>query len=559
MQENVDTYVTTSDLKKDYMAFVYMCDQQPKEELIYGIHHFIEGKQECESTDKEVVIPSSQPTPREYQGVSDDDENNDSIPLRNNHGDSSRPVSRKQDLSETDKRNNVVKRIQVESFSDLDESDASKIQTEVVVHRSFPRLDIVDVTALAKSISFVPFDFVKLTLISCGLTEKSIRVLGIALTHKRSLRFLSVEMNPLTQLNREKDEKLFEKHQSIQKLYNSITPKFENSEEDPNDKSKKKTVKKDKPKTDELRPEIQQVLDKYCSENSSPFTPLFMTSAKYLSLRGNNLTDEDALCIADLLKDDGEIFSLNLWGNSISDVGGVALAKSLRTNQKLLSISLAMNQIGDETVKEICRSMSSKDIFTEEEFLTLREQAYKSFYGYLNLAKDSNNSYILPALPPHLLPPSDDKKKKPVNTAATAKPVKGANNEKDLIPWDNNSKRHVYDPPKALSPPPTAKNTKGAKPNSSPTPPLPSQEEVELQPPKPLYRVPGNTILRNINLSANFNVSDEGAQYFVEAIENNSNICRISLSDTSVSDVMFEQIVSKLLSCKQEDAVIQEN
>lgn len=366
-------------------------------------------------------------------------------------------------------------------------------------------------------------------------------------------------MNPLTQLNREKDEKLFEKHQSIQKLYNSITPKFENSEEDPNDKSKKKTVKKDKPKTDELRPEIQQVLDKYCSENSSPFTPLFMTSAKYLSLRGNNLTDEDALCIADLLKDDGEIFSLNLWGNSISDVGGVALAKSLRTNQKLLSISLAMNQIGDETVKEICRSMSSKDIFTEEEFLTLREQAYKSFYGYLNLAKDSNNSYILPALPPHLLPPSDDKKKKPVNTAATAKPVKGANNEKDLIPWDNNSKRHVYDPPKALSPPPTAKNTKGAKPNSSPTPPLPSQEEVELQPPKPLYRVPGNTILRNINLSANFNVSDEGAQYFVEAIENNSNICRISLSDTSVSDVMFEQIVSKLLSCKQEDAVIQEN
>ncbi|KAG2379587.1 hypothetical protein C9374_006704 [Naegleria lovaniensis] len=546
MQE--DTYVTTSDLKKDYMAFVFMCDQQPKEELIYGIHHFIEGKQEQALLEDDHEFKTPQQTPREYQGVSDDDETNDSIPLSKNID--SRPVSRKQELSETDKRNNVVKRMQVESFSDLDESDASKIQTEVVVHRSFPRLDIIDITALAKAISFVPFDFVKLTLISCGLTEKAIKALGMALTHKKTLRFLSLEMNPLTTMNQEKDEILLDRHPAVQKLFNSISPKFENTDEDTNDKTKKKTVKKDKPKGDETRPEIQQLLERYCGPNSSPFAPLFMTSAKYLSLRGNNLNDNDALSIAELLKDDGEIFSLNLWGNSITDVGGVALAKSLRTNQKLLSISLAMNRIGDDTVMEICRSMSAKDIFTEEEFLTLREQSYTSFYGYLNIPKDPNtNAYILPALPPHLLPPVDDKKKKPA--ASTKPPSKGSSIEKDVIPWDNNSIRHVYETPKSTSPPSTAKNTKGAKTNPTPSPP--PQTEVEPQPPKPLYRVPGNTILRNINLSANANVSDEGAQYFVEAIENNSNICRISLSDTSVSDVVFDQIVSKLLSCKQDE------
>ena len=152
-----DIYVTTSDLKKDYMAFVFMCDQQPKEEVIYGIHHFIEGKEQVVEEEKS---PSPPTTAREYQGVSDD-EGEIQEPKILPHSSRMFPVQ-KQELSETDKKHNVVKRIQVESFSDLDESDASKIQTEIVVYRSFPRLDIIDMTSLSKSISFVPFDFVQL-------------------------------------------------------------------------------------------------------------------------------------------------------------------------------------------------------------------------------------------------------------------------------------------------------------------------------------------------------------------------------------------------------------
>jgi len=117
---SVETYVSSSDLKRDYMAFSFMCDKEPKENIINGIHNFIDGKEQ-------------EAKPEDLQN-----------------------------LSETDKRNNVIRRLQVDSFSDLDQEDAKKIQTEVVVHCGFPRFDMTDIVSLSKAITFVPFVFVNL-------------------------------------------------------------------------------------------------------------------------------------------------------------------------------------------------------------------------------------------------------------------------------------------------------------------------------------------------------------------------------------------------------------
>ena len=350
-------------------------------------------------------------------------------------------------------------------------------------------------------------------------------------------------MNPLKETHEARDDKLMHDIPALGKLYNTILPRVKEEPEE----EKKKTVKKDK-KAEEVSPEVKSFLEKYCGPNSSPFAPLFMTSAKYLSLRGNNLSDDDAVCIAELLKSDSEIFSLNLWGNRIGDVGGVALAKSLRTNQKLLSLSLAMNRIGDETFMEICKTMAPLDIYDENEFQTIRENAYLSFYGAQNIQRDqSTNSLLIPAVPPHLQPPeTNDKKKKP-----PSKPVKVNPNEKELIEWDSKTSRYTYE--EVVQEPPKTLGVKTASKSNSKQNVTTVTEPKVAEPLKPIYKIPGNSLLRNINLSANIDVTDDGAQYFVDApIGISSNLCRISLSDTSVSLPVFERLVSKLLSGKEE-------
>lgn len=105
-------------------------------------------------------------------------------------------------------------------------------------------------------------------------------------------------------------------------------------------------------------------------------------------MRGCELNDDHAQQISHYLADNNTLISLNLFGNRITDIGATAIAKALLSNQKLQYLSLAMNNITDISVKELCRSLCPVELFTEQEFFTLRENVYKSNYGALNIPRE---------------------------------------------------------------------------------------------------------------------------------------------------------------------------
>ncbi|KAL9656649.1 hypothetical protein ABK040_002920 [Willaertia magna] len=526
-------YSTTSDLKKDYMALSNFCDRTPRDDVIYGIHHFLE----------ELPKPKTEET-----SAPNIEEDQNEEP---------------QQVSEKPAETAVVNRLQIDDFTDLDEGDIHKIQTEISIFRPNPRLCFLDALPLAKSIAIVPLNFSSLKLVSCGLSTQSIRALGIALTHRKTLRYLSVEMNPINKSFNQIDEELTSRSEMIEKMHLSISIKTNEKVEEDDPKKKKKVVPKlltNNKKVEENSEELQLINERFfTSENTSPFAPLFMTSAKYLSLRGNDLTDDDAVFIAKILQDNSELFSLNLFGNKIGDVGGVAIANALKTNQKLLSLSLAMNRITDKTVIEICNSMSSYDIYSEEEFQKARECIYKSYYGYLNISRDPTTQKLnLPQVPPNLMSEAEKKKVKSSASSST-KPTK-LGVVPEVLQWDKDAKRYEEEI-SLMSPRKSPTTTKKPSPfspqkKSRPTTPSKVVQTEDLRQtiaPKPIYNVPGNSLIRNINLGSNPDVTDLGANYFLSAIEYNSNICRISLSETMVTDIMFEKIVGKLLGQSEEN------
>ena len=72
------------------------------------------------------------------------------------------------------------------------------------------------------------------------------------------------------------------------------------------------------------------------------------SNLKFLSLRGNHISDSGAKNLASLIKVNRSLLILNLWDNHIQSEGAEALAESLKTNQTLASISLGKNWIGDK-------------------------------------------------------------------------------------------------------------------------------------------------------------------------------------------------------------------
>lgn len=77
-----------------------------------------------------------------------------------------------------------------------------------------------------------------------------------------------------------------------------------------------------------------------------------------LSLRGNHLSDEPVLVIAESLKQNKTLQSLNLFDNKISDVGASALIQALSFNSQLGNLSLAYNTgISDKIALEFTKAM----------------------------------------------------------------------------------------------------------------------------------------------------------------------------------------------------------
>ena len=71
-------------------------------------------------------------------------------------------------------------------------------------------------------------------------------------------------------------------------------------------------------------------------------------SIQHLILEGNNIQDEGAALISDVLVEQNILTNLNLRRNKINDDGGAAIAESLIDNSTLLSIDLAHNLMDTE-------------------------------------------------------------------------------------------------------------------------------------------------------------------------------------------------------------------
>ncbi|ESS68518.1 hypothetical protein TCDM_02662 [Trypanosoma cruzi Dm28c] len=102
--------------------------------------------------------------------------------------------------------------------------------------------------------------------------------------------------------------------------------------------------------------QLQQQLDSLAQiDRENPVTvprgwaSMLLTGVKHLSLRGNGITSEDVALMASLLlrHPRSELVSLNLWGNRIDDEGAVALAKLLKENRTLQVLDLGHNDIAD--------------------------------------------------------------------------------------------------------------------------------------------------------------------------------------------------------------------
>ena len=89
------------------------------------------------------------------------------------------------------------------------------------------------------------------------------------------------------------------------------------------------------------------------------------TSITVLYLLGNQIGDEGAKVIADALKTNTSVTVLYLPGNQIGVEGAKVIADALKTNTTLTKLYLSMNQIGDEGAKAIADALKENTTLTE--------------------------------------------------------------------------------------------------------------------------------------------------------------------------------------------------
>ena len=74
----------------------------------------------------------------------------------------------------------------------------------------------------------------------------------------------------------------------------------------------------------------------------------YNTSLTTLNLHGNKIGDDGAAALAECLKYNRSLTTLNLHGNGIGDYGAAALAECLKYNTSLTTLNLHGNKIGDD-------------------------------------------------------------------------------------------------------------------------------------------------------------------------------------------------------------------
>ena len=73
----------------------------------------------------------------------------------------------------------------------------------------------------------------------------------------------------------------------------------------------------------------------------------------------NHIGDEVAVALADALKENNSLTSINLERNHIGDEGAVALADVLKENSSLASLDLSLHNIGDKVAKALADALKA--------------------------------------------------------------------------------------------------------------------------------------------------------------------------------------------------------
>ena len=76
-------------------------------------------------------------------------------------------------------------------------------------------------------------------------------------------------------------------------------------------------------------------------------------------MSSNAITDESALAIAEVLRDNEALTELNIQHNHIGDRGAVALAESLRANSVFTLLNLQHNMLTDEGASALLAVLQS--------------------------------------------------------------------------------------------------------------------------------------------------------------------------------------------------------
>ncbi|KAG8344296.1 putative Leucine Rich repeat [Trypanosoma vivax] len=229
----------------------------------------------------------------------------------------------------------------------------------------------------------------------------------------------------------------------------------------------------------------QEQLAQFDRENPiavpSGWPSALLTGVKHLSLRGNGINDNDISVISSLLSRHtrSELISLNLWGNNITDDGAVALAEMLKKNCTLQVLDLGHNDIGDVGLIALVNCFRMQEIPIEE------LQSYRRRYLLRRQATSSEKS-LGAAAPPQY--PS--------------------------YPELYNAWYQIRYPSPAEDRRETKKGLMSKSKKSDPTlvrPTAPFDRDCFRMVDSPRVRVPGNTVLRCVNLGNNKRVTFNGA------------------------------------------------
>ncbi|KAF9551518.1 hypothetical protein EC957_008187 [Mortierella hygrophila] len=83
-----------------------------------------------------------------------------------------------------------------------------------------------------------------------------------------------------------------------------------------------------------------------------------------LDLSNNSIGDDGAKAMAEALKTNSTLTTLDLFNNSIGDDGAKAMAEALKTNSTLTTLNLEYNSIGDDGAKAMAETLKTNSTLT---------------------------------------------------------------------------------------------------------------------------------------------------------------------------------------------------